>query len=360
MAWRDRILRLAIGLGIGLAPGCTLTQGRGSGSLEREVIKPDPDPPTATPPANPYHPQQPTPKLGPPQLDPGLKQINYSGPPDDPDAVQVPTVGNLEPTKPPQLHATPERHAFVGPPPPPEKPDEPLVAAVRAFLAKRPEVARQFIAEYDEANQEMLIRLLPVLAQLTEGSLAQAKPEEITTWVEQFDALSGTLRPRAALAIEKMRFCRLIKRYGVYEPFADEHAFRAGQNGQAGEWVQLYVEVVNFSSRPLERVFETQLTCRAEIRDQQGELEWMQDLQRDPDRSQSPRHDYFMNCNFRVPPHIRAGEHVLVIEIRDVTAHAGKDVPAHRIARRKIPFRVTEGDARSVHGSTLQVGGRGP
>lgn len=367
MARRDWILAAAVGLGAGLAPGCTLTQGRTSAGSGPEVLKPDPDPPVAAA-APPYHvqPAQPRADAG-PAGDPSFRRISYPAVPAESEPVKAPTLGGPEPAEPPG--APRELPELPSPGPnnpgpllqPQPQPDEPLVAALRSFLAKRPDEARQWIKHYDEDNQDMLLVLLPALARLTEGSVARATPPEVSAWIDQLDGLAGTLRPRSVLSIEKLCFCKLIRKFGDYDALPDNHVFRAGSDGQMGEWLQLYVEVHNFTSRPVGLVFETRLTCRVEVRDAEGKLEWAQDLKTDPDRSHSPRHDYFINCQFAVPPHLRPGEHVVEVEVRDLTGTPGKEVPGHRIASKRVPFRVAEGEApRAGTRLSSQAGGREP
>src|SRR5205814_216746 len=80
---------------------------------------------------------------------------------------------------------------------------------------------------YDQPNQELLLCLLPLAKRLTEGSLHQASRSEMTAIVEQLQNLAEPLRPRAELLMDKICFCEGVKRFGVYMPLPEDHAFQA-------------------------------------------------------------------------------------------------------------------------------------
>jgi hypothetical protein len=232
----------------------------------------------------------------------------------------------------------------LGPPAPPELP---LVAALRALMEKRPDEAMEYLKGYDKVNQEMLLCLLPLAARLGEGGVQQAPAGEVTAILAQLRALERQLAERAALGIDKMCLCRKIEGYGVYEKIPDDWAFAAGVNEQAGELVQVYVELRDFASRQQGQGYETCLASTLEIHDYRGNLVWRRDFPPQPDRSHSPRHDYFINYRFCVPPHVPPGSYVLWITVKDLTGQPGKDAPASRTARASVDFRVRQnGTAR--------------
>jgi hypothetical protein len=335
MTWRDVILAFAVGLAAGLLPGCVHT-------------RPDP---------NPYPEDG---DMWPPREakeDSHYNVISYVEqsteitPPRQPDVVtpvhwessareeQPATIG---PSKPPTIGEPIIVNATVlgsGPA------EEPVIAAMRYLLENRPAEALQQLGRYEQPNQDILIELLPWLARLTKGSLEAANPKELTNLEEQIDLLDQALRPRAALTIDKLCFCRRVKGFGEYEPLPAGHAFRAGFDGVAGERMQIYVEVRNFSSRAVGPLHETRLASKVEIRDANGAVEYRKDIPAEPDRSLSPRHDYYFICYLPLPPDLPPGRHSLVVEVRDVTGHATKRVPPHRIARQELSFDVAAGDA---------------
>jgi hypothetical protein len=243
----------------------------------------------------------------------------------------------LEPLKPPAVIS-------LGPPAPPEAP---LVAALRALLEKRPAEAMDYLKGYDKVNQEMLLCLLPLAARLAEGGVQQAPAGEVTAILAQLRGLERPLAERAALGIDKICLCRKIEGYGVYEKTPDDWAFAAGVNEQAGELVQVYVELRDFACRQQGQGYETCLASTLEIHDYRGNLVWRRDFPPQPDRSHSPRHDYFINYRFCVPPHVPPGSYVLWVQVKDLTGQPGKDAPASRTARASVDFRVrANGTAR--------------
>jgi hypothetical protein len=219
-------------------------------------------------------------------------------------------------------------------------PEAPVVAALRALLEKRPTEALECLKGYDKANQEILLCLLPLAVRLTEGGLQQPQPAEMATLLDQLRILERPLAERSALTIDKMCLCRKIESYGVYEKTPDDGAFTAGIGEQAGDLVQVYVELGNFACKQQGSAYETCLASTLEIRDYRGNLVWRRDFQAQPDRSRSPRHDYFINYRFCVPPHVPPGSYVLWVQVKDLTGQPGKDAPEHRTARRSLDFRV--------------------
>src|SRR5262249_55553739 len=145
-------------------------------------------------------------------------------------------------------------------------------------------------------------------------------PQEKAALYEQLVQVSAVLRPQAPLAVEKMCFCRRISNYGLYDPLADDHAFLAGVDKRHGELVQLYVEVRNFVNRQNGKFYETALRSRLEIHDKRGLVARM-DFPAQPDRSLSPRQDYFIHYQFHVPAMMEPGdEYTLTITLHDDNA----------------------------------------
>jgi hypothetical protein len=245
------------------------------------------------------------------------------------------------------------------PPPPPQsaaeivlssapvRDDAPPVQALRCLMEKRsPEEARALLNACDPADREVLCDLLRVAARLGNPEAPRASPAELAGMVEQIEALARCLRPRAALVLDKLCFCRprSIDTFGVYEPVEDGHAFRAAGPGRPGEHVQVYAEVRNFTSRPVGDHFETRLRGKVTIEDAPGH-EVVGFTLRCTDRSRTPRQDFFVNLHFDVPPRLPPGSYTLWVEVADETpAPEGKPRPA-RAARRSLDFRVAADSA---------------
>jgi hypothetical protein len=113
--------------------------------------------------------------------------------------------------------------------------DPPLVSALRCFLDKRPADALAWLQHYDKPSQDLLLCLLPLLAQLAEGRTGTKDRREVTASLAQLNQVAAALRPLAELSIEKMCFCWTIEKYGVYRPVPHDHEFRP-ENGCSSMW----------------------------------------------------------------------------------------------------------------------------
>jgi hypothetical protein len=204
-------------------------------------------------------------------------------------------------------------------------PDEPLVAALRCYLDKHPDEAVEILRRYDAQNQEMLLRLLPLVVRCTEGSLARAAPQELVTLTEELEKAAEPVRALAPLEITRMVFCQRIDGFGDYKPFEGTPTFRAAGPGQPGERVHVYAEVRNFKSEPRNGMYVTCLASSAQVIDLEKRVVWGCEFKGEDDRSRTPRQDYFINYRFEIPPCLRPGQYVLSIQVRDAL---NKDRPA--------------------------------
>lgn len=215
--------------------------------------------------------------------------------------------------------------------------EPPLLAALRCYLDKRPAEALAVLECYEKANQDLLLCLLPLIAQLTEASVDKTSDNGLGIVVDQLNSMLLPLRERAPLAIDKMCFCQSIGGYGNYVALADAHVFRAG------ELVRLYVELRNFRSDKRaeagQTVFVTELSAKAEIRDASGKAVWSHEFQRDkPDQSQSLRTDYFEHYRFCIPE-LEPGSYTMSLSVRDVATKRDE-------AKRTLDFHVGNMPAR--------------
>lgn len=292
---------------------------------------------------SPYLPEQPGQPVRPPgRFDPSFQGAGYQSVPAEPELVPAPAE-LLESPAPP---AAPPRVKAEPPPLAPQQPaavpqEEPLLAALRYLLEKQPDKALELLQRYDHLNQDVMVSLLALAVRLTQGSLEQAGPQEVSNVMEQLNSLAVLLRSLAALSIEKMCFCSEISRFGVYQPLPARPVFQPGRDGRPGEQIQLYVELRNFVSQPQASFYETRLASTLEIRDLRNKPVWRMDFPaQQPDRSHTLRHDYFISFRFPVPREVPPGLYTLWVEVRDVTGIQGREVPAHRVARRSLDFEV--------------------
>src|SRR5262249_40083871 len=136
-----------------------------------------------------------------------------------------------------------------------------------AILKGRHDEALNQLRKYDAATQELLLRVLPALAQMHHKGLDRLTPQEIAVLEEQLQSLFNMLRPRLELIIDRMCFCEYVREFGVYKPLPETHVFRASTRDRPGDLVQLYAELRNFCSEAQGDHFETRLSSSVEIRD---------------------------------------------------------------------------------------------
>jgi hypothetical protein len=229
----------------------------------------------------------------------------------------------------------------------PSRPDAPLVAALRSIVEKHPsDDAIACLEGYDACDRELLHDVLRLAVRLGDRDLGRATPKEVAAMLTRLESLERALRPRAALAMDKLCFCSDIDNFGIFTPLDDGHPFRAAGPNQPGERVQVYAEVGNFSSRPVGDVFETVLKGTLEIRDNAGGRPPITiELEPRTDRSRTPRRDMFVNVHFEVPPRLPPGLYTLWVEVKDITPATDGSARPPRVARRSLDFRVV-GDAR--------------
>jgi len=203
--------------------------------------------------------------------------------------------------------------------------DPPLVVALRHCYDKRVNDALESLKSFDPVNQEALLTLLPITVRMAEGSLNKADPEEVAIIVEQLQALVTTLQPRAALKLEKLGFCKSIRKFGVFEPLEGKPSFRAG------DMVEIYGELRNIScERGRTGEFRTRTSSTLEIREAGGNSGWRKEVPK-VDHSQTAQHDLYHHYRFQLPE-LAPGPYVMSIEV--------VDIPTGRKVRQKLEFRV--------------------
>jgi hypothetical protein len=162
---------------------------------------------------------------------------------------------------------------------------------------------------------------------MSEGSLAQADPQELSIILDQLQTLVSRLQPRAELRLEKLSFCKQIRKFGVFEPIEGKPSFRSG------DMVEVYGELRNIScerqpSRNGE--FRTRTNSTLEIREAGGNSGWRKEVSK-TDISQTAQHDFYHHYRFQLPE-LSPGPYVLSVEVVDVST--GRKV------RQKLDFRV--------------------
>jgi hypothetical protein len=235
------------------------------------------------------------------------------------------------------------------------KPEDPIVAVVRFLRDGETGEANQQLKLFDPATREVLGVLLPIVTRLAEPGRAGDPPHDCSALLEELESLSQSLRPKAALRIDKMCYCRRIEGFGVVDPLPSSHIYHVGAEGLSGDFVQVYVELRNFASLKQGPSYETRLACNMLIRDEHDRIVWYQDRHTRLERSCSARHDGYLDCHFNVPKCLPVGDYTLWIMVKDLTGLSGEEAPVHRTAKRSLDFRVRtpgrEFEAAPIEGS---------
>ncbi len=324
MTTRDCLWALTVAVGLTVTPGC-----RHSGTSEGMSPQRPSGPPQVALPSqevgptlseSPYHP---LPRQADPPGDVEKASTEPTAPPANP--------GPIVETRPPQ--ASPPGVPSMPEPQPAAQvklPDDPpLVEALRCLLQKRSDQAGTWLARFETPNRDVLTALLTLAVRLSQQPLHAANPQDVDALVRQVEDLEVPLRTRAALTVSKARFCRWIEKYGAYDPLPENHQFRAGDP------VQVYVEVRNFTCAREGAGYQTRLGSSLEILDADGAVCWRHDYKEgdNPERSHAPMRDYFRNYRFFVPEKFPPGLYTLRIHLTDL--------PTGRTARASLDFRVT-------------------
>jgi hypothetical protein len=230
------------------------------------------------------------------------KPAGDSGPPASPPPPEaIRPAGEPDPLSLPPLTA-----------PPGLLPEPPLVAAVREFVAGRPERALSHLQALPPANQDFALAMLPVLATGVATDLA-GSPDETAELVDHLRTAADRLEGRAALRIGAVALCRHVDRFGVYEPLPGGHRY------SPGHLAQVYLEVRNLTSQPARGPRgETHLTraqVRVEVLDAYGKraaeaVGYAREL-----FTRGPVHDFHILHTFPVPT--APGVYTVTVEVRD-------------------------------------------
>ena len=216
--------------------------------------------------------------------------------------------------------------------------DSPLVAAVRAYLDNRPDLALEYLKQFDPQNQELLLQLIPAIVKASQTNLEKAGPHDLAVLVSQLESAAAGLSGKVPLMVDKACFVRDIRAFGRYDPLPEGHVFKAQARAE------LYAEVRNVPTEPVTLPtgvggFITKLICTLEVHDAAGNVVELPDetgklvpIQKDTKRdfSRSPVRDYFLLFRFPVPS--KPGTYKVTFGIHD---------PANgRAVSRIMAFRV--------------------
>lgn len=217
-----------------------------------------------------------------------------------------------------------------------EEKKEPLLVALDKFLRNQPEDAVELLKGYDETRQDVFLRLLPVLAQMTQKKLEDLGSDETSVLYQQLDGLLASLRSRTDLLIDRICFCEEITPLGVCKPMPEDYQFQARRGQQLGDLMRIYVQFRNLGSMKKGSVYQSQLSSSVEIVDERGERLWFKncDEHEKPLCFPTPRHDPHTSYAVYVPA-IPPGNYTLTLRVRDLTRPE-----LNRTTQKSLPFRV--------------------
>jgi hypothetical protein len=211
----------------------------------------------------------------------------------------------------------------------PGKLESPLLSATRCFIEKHDKEAQEALKGLDSESRRMLCAMMPLAASVSEGGLDKVDPQSAAALIDQLEQLVWSLRPHAALLMNRFCFCRSVRKYSSFDPIGDHPTF------QPGEMVEVYAEIRNVYSEPHRTSrgdFRTHLFSTLDLRQSSGECAWDGPKAFDkPDETMTPQNDYYQHFRFQMPP-LPPGTYYLELEVQDM--------PTGRKVRRKLEFSI--------------------
>ena len=215
-----------------------------------------------------------------------------------------------------------------------------LVKALRSFQNNRPDDAVEMLRQLDPTNQDVLLYLMPLMVRLGDGNAQNLPPDELAALVDRLQQATAMLKAKASLRLERVCFCRAVRKYGNVDTFDPRYEFRPG------DMVHLYLEIRNFSCEPVttkptgavsteaaQRNYLISLATRLEIVDPQGRPVCNYDLQKD-DYAYTPPQEYYHTYRFNVPENLTPGNYTLWVTVSD------KNKPNSPGVRQPVELRV--------------------
>jgi hypothetical protein len=217
---------------------------------------------------------------------------------------------------------------------------EPVVRAFDLFLKGKTDEAMAALKSMEPRKQEVMLSLIPALAQLAQADASQFDQEEGLVLARQLESVAAQLARRARLSMKTV-LCTNIDGYGDYTPV------RSTQQLIHSAPYLLYVEVGNVPCVPHTRQdgvegYQTRLECSMQVKDEAGRPLEIVDVFAPGNKpttvltssrsefSRSPVHDYFIRAQFDTPS--RPGLYTVTYEITDPLSNTSKS--------KTITFRV--------------------
>lgn len=148
------------------------------------------------------------------------------------------------------------------------------------------------------------------------------------------------------LAIPRIALCQEVR---SFEDYTELDA----QSLVAGQPVLLYATLANYQSDQTPQGYRTLTTSALEVRSPSGDLVARQPLGTATDMARSPRRDFFLTHQVRVPASLVAGDYVFQLTVYDLI---GKQVGQSQIAVRVMEDQSLPGEMADTSGSATGPG----
>ncbi|CAN5532280.1 hypothetical protein BH11PLA2_BH11PLA2_39230 [soil metagenome] len=192
--------------------------------------------------------------------------------------------------------------------------EPPLMAAMRAYLDGRTDVAAERLNCFEPANQQLIMTTMTAMAHACRADLSGRNPADTAMLGSQYEAASDAAAKYAPLKVRKACFVWRVSQFGVYDPVPEKHPFLPGGSGV------LYLELQNAPSQAAALPaggpgFVTRLECSLQLTGSDGKPVGAVKTFPYAEYTRSPVRDYFLKIEFDVPSN--PGPYTLVVDVRD-------------------------------------------
>jgi len=171
--------------------------------------------------------------------------------------------------------------------------------------------ATDVFKDVDSVQVEMLSALFKTVASAQDAlrDPISAAPAALTA----VDELQRVISQQSPIVISKIELITSVNSFGDYEAISPAR-FPAGR----GVHAFCYIEIANFHTEPTpDGRVRTVLSAKIEVFDAAGQVIWQLPVPSIEDRSHTPRRDFFVPLEVKLPANLPAGEYVLKVTIED-------------------------------------------
>jgi hypothetical protein len=200
--------------------------------------------------------------------------------------------------------------------------EPPLLAFMRLYLDKRPAEAVAQLNGYDDKRRDLLLSLLSMATGLTEGDPGKLEPKQIAVILNQLRTIAAPLLSQAPLQLGPAVIAKTIQDMGRYTVMPPDHLY------SADEFVQIYVEVQNFSNVFNNGKHEIHLAGYVDFLDAENRLVPNSHIEftenKYPVQMSYVVREFHRVYSFYTPKSLQPGKYTLRLQV--------KDVPTQRVA----------------------------